>query len=297
MNMQQDTNGTAPASTEQAPSGAASGVMSCDDILAAFSHPQTYPRAAVAAAVARWEEITPRLIAILEALRDDPSRLRDDEDFMAHIIAAVLLGHFGEKRVHPVLIELFGKPGREVHDLFGDMTTEDLRWILYRTCDDHGERIASLLYMRDADEFVRSAAAQALVYLVATGQRSRTETLDTFAAMFASDEPASRFDWYVTRAMCMLSPGEHASLLKRARADGFDDDDIDDAVSRGEEASLAEVRDDLRAMIPNDVHEHLSWWACFKANHAAPGPRSNEQARKKKRAGEKAARKRNRKRR
>ena len=73
-----------------------------DEVIEAFSDfDGTYRRDHVDAALAMRAEITPRLIELLEMVRSDPARYADDDKFMGHLYAAMLLGYFGELRAAP----------------------------------------------------------------------------------------------------------------------------------------------------------------------------------------------------
>ena len=61
-------------------------------------------------AVARQEEVTPHLLAILERMLADPEAWLNEEHDI-HSYALVLLTHFGEPSAHRLVVELFSLPG------------------------------------------------------------------------------------------------------------------------------------------------------------------------------------------
>ena len=103
-------------------------------ILAAFeTYDGIYKREAVDAAIALKEEITPHLMGVLESVLANPAKYADNEDFIAHLYAFVLLGHFRELQAHQVIVNLFSLPEQYISPLFDDLITEDLPAVLYFT--------------------------------------------------------------------------------------------------------------------------------------------------------------------
>jgi hypothetical protein len=60
-----------------------------------------FARAAVTEALARRDEIIPKLLRILEAVADDPQRYAKEPDYMALTYAMFLLARFRETRAWP----------------------------------------------------------------------------------------------------------------------------------------------------------------------------------------------------
>src|SRR5438067_13272704 len=63
-----------------------------------------FARAAVEAAVARREEITPELLRILKGTVDRAAQLDAEGDYMAHLYAMFLLAQFRETRAYPLVV-------------------------------------------------------------------------------------------------------------------------------------------------------------------------------------------------
>ena len=79
-----------------------------------------YPRAALDAAVALQEEITPALLRELVAVRDNPQGYAERRGYGRHLYALVLLSHFREVRAHDPIADLRPSPSetslrRHVH--------------------------------------------------------------------------------------------------------------------------------------------------------------------------------------
>lgn len=288
--------------------------MSCDDILRAFERfDGIYKRDAVTAAMAMQEEITPHLIAVIEKVSDDPLSYVEDADFFAHRYASIILGCFRDQRAHGPIVELFGLPGDVTYKLFSDFITEDLPWVLFATCNDGGARIESLALKKDAYEYCRTSAIRALTYLVADGKRDRDEMLAFFRGLFTRHEaePWSHFWSGVAAASCRLCPTGMMDVIEKAYEDELiepffiDYGSFEKALQRGEEACIEQVRHGLERQMTKDVHGHMAWWACFNRDddYATAGTlptardrRAMASKRKHRRRTQKAARKRNRRR-
>jgi hypothetical protein len=246
-------------------------------ILAAFeTFDGIYKRDEVDAALALQDEITPYLIDVLKNVLADPEATLDKPDYFGHIYAIQLLGCFREVRAHDVIIDLASLPSEMPHDLFGDTITESLASILFATCDGSVKRIQELLLNRKADEYCRNAAARALAYAVVEGIVSREEIMALFGSLFTGDEADSdSYFWsFVASSVCNLYPEELMPVIKKAFADGliFDGfigpESFERALRQGKERALRVPKDELERYVPDDFHDRMSWWACFR-----PAPR------------------------
>ena len=82
-----------------------------------------FARAAVEAAVARREEITPALLRILEGTVDRAAQLDAEGDYMAHLYAMFLLAQFRETPACPLVVRFSSLPGDLLDSLCGDFLT------------------------------------------------------------------------------------------------------------------------------------------------------------------------------
>ena len=85
-----------------------------------------FERAAVEAAVARQEEITPELLRSLEDTVDRAAQPNADGGYMARLYAMFLLAQFSETRAYPLVVRFASLPGDLLDSLCGDFITEDL---------------------------------------------------------------------------------------------------------------------------------------------------------------------------
>jgi hypothetical protein len=263
------------------------------EILAALEfNDGVYQREAVDAAIALKEEITPHLLDILEKLLTDPAKFSDEPRYFAHIYAVTLLAHFKEQQAHRLIVDIFSLPEQFVDPLFGDTITEDLPTLLYRTCGGSVEQIKGLVLNKEAYDYCRSSALRALNFAVAGGIVSRQEMVDFFGSLFSGDEAEAGSDFwsFVASAVYEIYPEELMGVIRQAYqhdliwSGHIGLDSFEWALKQGQERMLAEVRADMQRRSLDDVHEHMSWWACFTRPKKRQPARSVSAARPNKQA-------------
>lgn len=247
--------------------------MEITDILQAFEiYDKKYKRDAVDAAIARREEIIPDLIGVLENVLKNPENYLDrDSNYFAHIYAFILLGYFKEARAHDVIVDLASLPGDLPYDLFGDSVTSDLPIILLRTCGGRVERIKELILNKDADEYCRGAALEALSYAAMAGYLTREEALSFYQGLFTGDEASATSCFHDALACCIydLYPEESMETIKKAYDEALIDpgyvgyDEFTEVLKTSKENRLEKFRIELEEKQINDIHEYMDWWACF----------------------------------
>ena len=68
------------------------------------------------------------------------------------------------------------------------------------------------------------------------------------------------------------------SVIKKAYQDELIDswiiapEDFERTLQDGKEHAFEQVRKNMQRRMPTDVHEHMSWWACFKSEEQSPVP-------------------------
>ena len=255
---------------------------SINEILEAFKiFDGDYKREQVDAAIELKEEITPYLIEILENTLTDPEPYLQNENLYDHIYAWMLLGHFRESTAHKVIIDLFSLPNEIPHELFGDLATSNLPTILLRTCGGSIERIQSMALNKDVDVYCRISALNAMAYAVVEGIASRGEVISFFGTLFTGDEADEFSDFWSLLAnfVCNLYPEELMDTIERAYENELifsgmiRYEDFKRALADGREKCLEGLKIDLEQQSPEDFHDSMSWWACFKEkpqSHAPP---------------------------
>ncbi len=231
----------------------------------------TFPRQALKEAVASREQVTPVLLQILEEAAHNIEEIYEQEDYMAHIYAMFLLAQFREKRAYPLIVDFFSAPGDISLEATGDVVTEYLSRILASVCCGDVSLIKQLAENEAADEYVRNAALESLVCLVATGQMAREDVLAYYKSLFESglSKKPSHF-WNGLVSCCTdLYPEEIYPQIKQAFEEDLIDewvidlDFVDEQLALGREEVLSRLQDDRYKLI-EDTIEELAGWAGFQ---------------------------------
>jgi len=256
--------------------------MSAPDVqtlLARFDQlTDTYMRDEVDQALHCQQELTPHLLNIIETVAENPL-IYCLEGHNAHVYAASLLSHFCEPAAHLPLIRAFSIPEEQLVDLWGDMTTETLPTLLYRTCNGSIEAIKNLVNNREVDQYVRCAAMEALSYAVAFHPFHRDEVVRFFQGLFTGEEAArdSHFWGNLTATLCDLHPGDSMAIIRTAFAEGIVPpgfislENVEEANKRSMEAAMDHLLTWVKARMPADIHAYISWFAEFhQQDHEQP---------------------------
>ena len=241
-----------------------------------------FPRAAVAAAVDRREEIVPELLRILEGALERAVQLDAEGDYLAHLYAAYLLAQFREARAYPLAVRFASLPGDLAYSFCGDFITEGLGKVLASVCGGDLEGIQSIIENEEVDEWARGAALGSLVTLVAAGQKSREEILDYFARLLRGKlvrRWSHVWDSLVSDS-CDLYPAELIGDIEKA----YEEELVDSAYIRFDSVKrvLATSKDEVLARLANDPHfglvedtvEEMEWWDCFRNDRPSPVKRT-----------------------
>jgi hypothetical protein len=235
-----------------------------------------FARAAVEAAVAHREEITPELLRILEGTVDRAAQLDAEGDYMAHLYAMFLLAQFREARAYSLVVRFSLLPGDLLYSLCGDFITEDLGRVLASVCGSELAGIQSLIENEATDEWVRGAALSSLVTLVAAGQKSRDEIVSYFAGLFRGKllrKWSHVWDSLVSYSSD-LYPEELLDDIKQAYEEGLVDpgyigfDGVKRDLAAGKDRIFARLADNPHRRLVEDTVAEMGWWACFRQDRA-----------------------------
>jgi hypothetical protein len=247
--------------------------MEIDEILHEFERATgRFARAAVEAAVARREEITPELLRILEETTQRAAQLDGEGGYMAHLYAMFLLARFREARAYPMVVRFASLPGDLLDSLCGDFIAEGLENVLASVCGGELGGIQSLIENEGTDQWVRGSAIGSLATLVASGQKSREEILSYFACLFRGRLAR---EWsYVWDALVSnssdLYPAELLDDIEQAYEEGLVDasfigfEDVQRALALGKDEVLARLADNPHRRLVEDTVAEMEWWACFR---------------------------------
>jgi Protein of unknown function (DUF1186) len=245
--------------------------MDIQEILQALeTNTGTFPREAVAQAIAQREAITPELLRVLAEAQHNIEHLIES-DSMAHIYAMYLLAQFREPRAYPLIVEFFSIPGDIALDTTGDVATEDLGRILASVSCGDIRLMTALIENEHANEYVRVAALRGLLTLVACGEQSRDDIVAYYQQLFQGTIARDMsFVWNgLVSASNALYPEELYDDIKRAYDDDLIEtffirlDDVDETLQRGKERVLDELQQNTRYSLITDTIREMEGWACF----------------------------------
>lgn len=231
----------------------------------------TYLREEVEQALQLREAITPLLLQVIKDVGDNPLvyclEMRN-----AHVYAALLLSEFREPAAHELFIRAFSIPEEQLVDLWGDLTTETLPTFLYRTCASSLEPLKGLILNREADQYVRCAAMEALSYVVAFDPSRRDEVAQFFQGLFTGEEAAKdSFFWgNLAATLCDIHPGDTMDAIRGAFAKEIVPEtfitleQVEQAEAMTPEETLTSLKQWVNARMPADVHAYISWFAEFQ---------------------------------
>ena len=132
--------------------------------------------------------------------------------------------------------------------------------------------IQSLIESERADEWVRGAALDGLVTLVATGQKSRDEIITYFTRLYL-EKLARRWShvWDgLVSCTSELYPEELLGDIERAYKEGLVGPgfinlrDVQSDSTMGRDRVLARLADDPHRRLIDDTIASMKWWACFR---------------------------------
>jgi hypothetical protein len=241
-----------------------------------------FPRAALAAAIANPQEMVPELLRFITYAREHAEDIRNDKlrEYMGHIYALYLLAQFREHSAYAPIVDLFGSvPDEIIHDITGDVITEDLHRILPSICHGDDTLIKALVENEQAGPYVRAAALASLVTMVVNGIKSRDEVIAYFAKLFQGGirrQPSMVWNELVGSSID-LNPKELYGEILRAREEGLFETgfvslaELEEERCRSVEQSLESLCRNPRFSLIDDAIGAMSWWACFNEHDEVAG--------------------------
>ena len=224
-----------------------------------------FPMKAMKAAIKQREAITPELLRVLESVADNPSEFAKRKDYMVPLFAIFLLAQFREKAAYPLLAKIVSAPGEIPFDLFDDTITERLDQILASVYDGNPALLHGLVESEQVNEYVRSAALDAWVVMVHTGQLPREAVVEYFRSLFHGKlQRTPSYAW--SSLACAVADLPAPELLEDVRA-AYAADLVDTKVSELEsierDAKAPTPRRPDRRHLITDAIAEMEWWAAF----------------------------------
>lgn len=257
-----------------------------------YNNDRVFPLEDITEVINNRDDAIPHLLGILEHSIENFDALFAENGYFAHIYAMYLLAQFREKKAYPLLIKLFSIPGDEILYFTGDVATEDLARIFFSVCHGDTDPLKSLIENNAVNEYVRSAALNCLLMMVAAGQKDRSEIVAYHKELFngrLEREYSHVWDTLVTSSY-YLYPGEVFGEIRRAYEAGLVDTFfirfrmIEDAMNKGKEESLLELGR-LKNQSIDDTITELKNWACFRQPDKKKGKNYLQEAKALKKEG------------
>ncbi len=251
-------------------------------ILAALNTDAGLPRAALATAASRWDDIRPALHAQLQAYVDGSDR--SDRAATLCFLAIYLMAQQRDTTGLALVCALVRDP-EAVEAVLSDGVTEDLNSILVRLFDGDPAPLRALIENAKADEFVRCAAFEAVAWLTAAGRLDRDDTAQYLRDLFTTLQPqAASWAWVGwQQAIADLGLAELAPLVRDAFARGFIADEImsvedfEADLKKGCAATrpMEAVSERCRTLAEfDDIVKMMSQWAVFQPVKDRPRAKS-----------------------
>lgn len=229
----------------------------------------TQPVEALASADAHREALVGPLLQAIERGLSDPSGLPEGEA-MLFSYATYLLAKWREPRAYPLMIRWLSLPGEGAHDIGGDTVTEEGKRFLASVCDGTLEPIKQLALNRQANEFCRGQALEALALLANWGEVPRGDIEEYF--LWLAREGLEREFSHVWNNLCISCLDIEALRvfpeLRRAYDEGLIEPGFTSLthlaeVEAGPRGNWIEQQRERHPPIA-DVAKETSWWGCFK---------------------------------
>ncbi len=231
-----------------------------------------FPSLALERAIEEREAITPVLLASLEEYKNKQEELLEKPEYILHIYALYLLAQFQEPLAYSLIVEFFSTPGDISLDVTGDVVTEDLGRILASVSHGNIEPIKALIENKTINEYVRSAALESLLVLIAQQVIPREKVIQYYDELF-SNIGGEEYDYTWTK-LVIHSAKICAVELKEQIDRVFEEDlveqffirqkDVNDSLQLGIEVALNKLSENHRYSFIEDVISEMKWWACFQ---------------------------------
>ena len=252
--------------------------LSAQAIAVALSEYRGYqPKAALASADVRREELTPILLAALETGLAEPLHSTADEARL-FANALYLFAKWREPLALPFVLRWLSLPGTGADDIGGDIVTQDGPRILAAVAGADLPEIRAIVEDTDGDDFCRTVALHSLGVLVTWDEMPR-EALITYLRELISEKLIRQCDHVWTALALLVMEIEAKELVPLLRAP-FDAGWIDDTIIRWNDIENPVFEDDAsplelfrkRNQRINNVSHATEWWIDYCLEDADDKP-------------------------
>jgi hypothetical protein len=184
--------------------------------------------AALRAAVAQREAITPALIAAIDRVSADSGPYLEHQERWLHMFAIYLLAQFREIGALDCFVRFFSLPGEQALDLTGDLVTEHGAAVFASVCGGNPAPLLRLAHDETVNDFVRVQAIDGLLVQSTWGERPREAVIAELRGLFSSlPKPGNGFVWAaLVGAVDAFNAMELLPEVRQAFAEGLVDETV-----------------------------------------------------------------------
>jgi hypothetical protein len=229
------------------------------------------PVEALDAAIADPQEIVPDLLGFIDYARKHAEEIKNEKskEYSGHFYALYLLAQFRENSAYAPIVDLFAEvPGETIHEITGDLITEDLHKILPSVCGNDDSLIRHLVENEKAGEYVRAAAVDSFITMFMAGMKSRDEVVTYFSSLFHGGikrEPSMVWNSLVASTVDMNTKELYQEICRAYEEDLFETGhislrEIEKEKTWSIEKSIAHLRQIGNYSLIDDTITELKKW-------------------------------------
>lgn len=236
----------------------------------------TQPLAALESADTHRAQLVEPLLQAVERGVANPSGLSEGEGLLFSY-ATYLLAKWRETRAYPLVIRWLSLPGEGAFEIGGDTVTQDGGRMLASVFDGDFEPLKSLILNRQANEYCRGQAVEAMALLAVWGEVPRETVEERF--LWLAREGLEQEESQVWNELAAATADIEALGVFPALRHAYEEGWIDpgfmspselDEVEAGPRGKWIEHEREWHPPI-SDVARETSWWRCFKSNTEKSG--------------------------
>ena len=227
------------------------------------------PKEAIKEALKHKEEITPKLLDMLEYTKENLEAIcKEKDEFFGYSYAFFILAEFKEKKAFPYLIDILNKDVEVVEYIIGDDYPDYLPRLLASTYNGDDKALFNIIENENVDEFVRSSVLTAFSILYFHGVKSREFLVNYFKKLL--EERKENDDAYlyeeIMQEICDLKLTELTEVVKNNINLVKNHNDRDEILK--ELQNVEEINKDVYPFCPlyeyiHDTIEIMEDWNCF----------------------------------
>ena len=244
--------------------------MTPSEIMRDLARHGIFPKAAMAAAGERRDEMTPIFVALVERLgRQQISSMRD-ADLMALIPIFYLLGEWRITHAYRPLLHMLRRPTRALDHTLGDAVTEVSFRVIAGTFDGDLQPLFEAILDLRADDFARSSLMSALV-LIAVLHPDLRPAIEDFIRTFRTHHQKASSDllWSWTETISDLGLEDMTETVRELFDTGLIPKDycsfsdfLEDLQTTHDAKGVPGNRRYSKDLITDSIAE-LSQWHCY----------------------------------